>query len=66
MDIKREDRNLLEVVSCGYWIIIDPNGVVVSDNETCEEIDRFDWSNIKRLLIYSPVAYEKAMTKFEE
>ena len=66
MRVTREDRNTLEVVSCGCWIIVDPNGVIVNDNQTCEELDRFDWRDIDRLKKYSEAAYEKATTKFKE
>jgi len=57
---------MIEIVAGAHWIIIDPNGVVVNDNQTCEELDRFDWSNIKRLSSYSAAAYEKAIEKFKE
>ena len=66
MRVTREDRNMIEIISAGYWIIINTDGVIVSDDETSEELARFDWRDIDRLKKYSPVAYEKAIIKFKE
>lgn len=58
--IVKKNANMAEIIDNGYWILINPEWIVVNDDESCEEIHRSDWSNIEWLKRYSKEAYDIA------